>query len=90
MEKDGLYMSHGPEGRVLAVIREGNGQTVWIRNFATKESVLDILEEEVLQGHERSAISDYLSSKKGFYTDNFETPEGGFRSHAFMKYVLSS
>ena len=88
--KDGLYMSHGSDGSVLTVIVEDNRRTLWIRNFATKDSVLDILEEEVLDGHEREAIASYLNAKKGFYTDEYNAPPGGFKSHAFMKYGLES
>jgi hypothetical protein len=88
--KDGLYMSHGSNGNVLTVIVEDNRRTLWIRNFATKDSVLDILEEEVLDGHERDAIASHLNAKNGFYTDAYNVPPGGFKSHAFMKYVLES
>ncbi len=63
MFKDGLFMSHGVDGTVLTVIREDNGRTLWVRNFATKESVLDVLEDDVLSGHERSAIASYLSGE---------------------------
>jgi hypothetical protein len=52
--------------------------------------VLDILEEEVLDGHERDAIASYLNTKKGFYADEYNVPPGGFKSHAFIKYVLES
>jgi hypothetical protein len=88
-DKDGLYMSHGADGRVLTVV-EDMRRTLWIRYFATKDSVLDILEDEVLDGHERDAMASYLNVKKGFYTDAYNVPPGGFKSHAFMKYVLES
>jgi hypothetical protein len=29
MYEDGLYISHGPENRALAVIREDGGKTLW-------------------------------------------------------------
>lgn len=90
MFKDGLFMSHGVDGTVLTVIREQNGRTLWVRNFATKESVLDILEDDVLSGHDRSAISSHLSAKKGFYTDDYNGSEGGFKDCAFLKYVLET
>lgn len=89
-DKDGLYISHGSDGRALTVIVEDNRRTLWIRNFATKDSVLDILEEEVLGGHEREAIASYLNAQKGFYTDSYNVPPGGLKSHAFLKYVLES
>ena len=90
MYKDGLHMLHGVDGAVLTIIREDNGKTLWIRNFATKESVLDILEDDVLSEHKRDAIASYLSAKKGFYTDNYNEPEGGFKDCAFLKYVLEA
>jgi hypothetical protein len=90
MYKDGLFMSHGVDGTVLTVIREESGRTLWVRNFATKESVLDILEDDVLSGHDRSDIASYLSAKKGFFTDNYNEPEGSFKDCAFLKYVLES
>ena len=89
-DKDGLYMSHGSDGNVLTVIVEDNRRTLWIRNFATKDTVLDILEEEVLDGHERDAIASYLNAGKGFYTNAYNVPPGGFQSHAFLKFVLES
>jgi hypothetical protein len=88
--KDGLYMSHGSDGNVLTVIVEDNRRTLWVRNFATKDSVLDILEDDVLSGHDRSAIASHLSTKKGFYTDEYKVPEDGLKGCAFMKYVLAS
>ena len=88
--KDGLYMSHGSDGNVLTVIVEDNRRTLWIRNFATKDSVLDILEDDVLSGHQRDAIASHLSAKKGFYTDEYNIPEDGFKGCAFLKYVLAS
>lgn len=83
-------MSHGADGRVLTVICEDNRKTLWVRYFATRDSVLDILEDDVLSGHDRSAISSYLSAKKGFYTDKYNVPEGGLKDCAFLKYVLES
>jgi hypothetical protein len=88
--KDGLYMSHGTDGTVLTIIVEDNRKTLWVRNFATKESVLDILEDDVLSGHDRSGIASHLSAKKGFYTDNYNEPEDGFKGCAFLKYILEA
>jgi hypothetical protein len=90
MDKDGLYMSHGADGRLLTVISEDNRRTLWVRNFATRESALDILADEVLSGHDRSAIASYLSAKKGFFTDSYNVPEGSFKDYAFLKYVLEA
>ena len=88
MFKDGLFMSHGTDGNVLTVIMEDNGGTLWIRNFTDKKDALDILEDDVLSEHERSTIASHLSAKKGFYTDNYNEPEGGFKDYFFKKYVL--
>jgi hypothetical protein len=90
MHKDGLYMSHGADGTLLTVICEDNRRTLWVRNFATYNDALNVLEDDVLNGHDRSAIASYLSAKKGFYTDNYNVPEGGFKDCAFLKYILEA
>ena len=89
-DKDGLYMSHGADERVLTVIVEDNRRTLWIRYFATRDSVLDVLDDEVLNDHKRDAIASYLNTKKGFYTQTYNVPPGGFKSHSFLKFVLES
>jgi len=75
MDKDGLYLLSGPDKRILGLIVENNRQNVWLRYFATMESALDILEDDVLSGHERTAVLSHLK-KGGFYTDSYEIPEG--------------
>lgn len=47
MYEDGLYISHGPKNSALAVIREDGGNTLWIRNFATVDYALNIMEENM-------------------------------------------
>jgi hypothetical protein len=90
MHKDGLYMSHGADGTLLTAICEDNRRTLWVRNFATYNDALNVLEDDVLSGHDRSAVTSYLSAKKGFYTGDYNKPEGGFKDCAFLKYVLEA
>ena len=90
MFSDGLYITHGSEGRVLTIIRENNGGTLWIRNFVSVEVALDVLYEDILSMYDRSNIENVLSSGQGFYTAEFNEPEEGFNGYAFMRYVLAS
>jgi hypothetical protein len=63
---DGLYITHGIEGRALTIISENNGSTLWLRDFATLQSALDILEDDILAPHERSDIEVPPSRRRGF------------------------
>ena len=90
MNSDGLYITHGIEGHALTIIRENNGATLWVRDFASIESALDILDEDILVMHERSEIESVLSRRQGFYTAEFTEPEEGFNGYAFMQYILAS
>lgn len=67
MYEDGLYISHGPENRALAVIREDGGKTLWVRNFATADSALDIMEDNILAESDRSEIEQELARHKGYF-----------------------
>lgn len=67
MFSDGLYITHGIEGRTLTIIRENNGATLWLRDFETVQNALDILEDDILVFHERSDIEVLLSKRRGFY-----------------------
>ncbi len=90
MFSDGLYITHGIEGRALAIVRENNGATLWVRDFASVESALDILDEVVLAMYERSDLEKTLSERQGFYTAEFKEPEEGFNGYASLRYVLAS
>jgi hypothetical protein len=79
MYEDGLYISHGPENYALAVIREDNGQTLWIRNFATAESALDIMEDNILAEVDRSEIEQELNRRKGYFSAKLQRPEDGYK-----------
>jgi hypothetical protein len=83
MDKDGLYLLNGSDKRVLCLIVENNRGTVLIRYFATKEDAINILEDDVLSEHERTAVLSHLT-KGGFYTDSYQEPE----NVAFMRYEL--
>jgi hypothetical protein len=83
MDKDGLYLLSGPDGRVLCLIVENNRSTVSMRYFATKEDAISILEDDVLSEHERTAVLSHLT-KGGFYTDSYQESE----YVAFMRYEL--
>jgi len=90
MFNDGLYITHGIEGRALTIIRENNGATLWDRDFATVKSALDILDEDILAMYERSDIESALSKRQGFYTAEFNEPDEGFNGYAFLRYILAS
>lgn len=79
MSNDGLYITHGIEGRTLVIVREDNGSTLWLRDFASAQSALDVLEDDVLMQHKRSDIESSLSGKRGFYTTEYEEPDDGLR-----------
>ena len=89
MHKDGLYVSHGPDKHTLVIIREDNGRTLWVRDFVTIESALDILEDDVLCGHNRANILSNVTGNRGFFTDDFNEPEGGFSACSFIRYLAS-
>jgi hypothetical protein len=90
MFSDGLYITHSIEGRALAIVRENNGATLWVRDFASVESALDILDEDILAMYERSDLESALSRKQGFYAAEFNEPEEGFNGYAFLRYILAS
>ena len=89
MYKDGLYISHGPENTALAVIRENGGNTLWIRNFATVDSALDIMEDNILAESDRSEIEQELARHKGYFLATPERPEDGYKEIAFLRYTLT-
>ncbi len=90
MFSDGLYITHGIDGRALTIIRENNGATLWLRDFATVQSALDILEDDILAPHERSDVEVPLSRRRGFYTAEFNEPEEGFDRYAFRRYIRAA
>lgn len=90
MLKDGLYLNHGADKHALVVIRENNGRTLWVRDFVSVEMALNVLEDDVLSGHSRANILSKLGGNRGFFTESFDKPEGGFSDCAFQCYVLSS
>ncbi len=90
MYKDGLYISHGPENRALAVVRENGGVTLWIRNFEMIKSALDIMEESILAESDRSVIEQELARRKGYFTIAPERPEGGYKEIGFLRYSLAT
>jgi hypothetical protein len=89
MDNDGLYISHGIDNHALVVIRQDSGRTLWVRDFATIGSALDILQDDVLQGQKRSEIESQLSVKRGFFTEEYGVPEDGLGGSAFQKYTLT-
>ncbi|MBB6143061.1 hypothetical protein HNQ77_001005 [Silvibacterium bohemicum] len=90
MYEDGLYISHGPENHALAVIREDNGQTLWIRNFATAESALDIMKDNILAELDRPEIEQELNRRKGHFSAELQRPEDGYKEVAFQRYTRQS
>jgi hypothetical protein len=88
LQKEGLYILPGDERHALLIIVKDQGQTLWMRNFATIEDLLNILEDDVLEGHDRSAIAAQFK-KRSFFTTEYAEPEGGFVDVAFKKFVLS-
>jgi hypothetical protein len=89
MYEDGLYICHGPENRALAVIREDGGKTLWIRNFATVDSALDIMEDNILAESDRLEIEQELARHKGYFLATPERPEDGYKEIAFLRYTLT-
>jgi hypothetical protein len=87
MYEDGLYISHGPENRALAVIREDNGETLWIRNFATEKYALDIMEDNILADLDPAEIEQELSRGKGYFSAEIQRPEDGYKEIAFQRYT---
>ncbi len=87
MYKDGIYLHHGPDNHALAIIREDTGQTIWLRDFVNVEAALNVLEDEVLDQHDREAIEQELARHKGLFTSEIEPREDGYKDHAFTKYV---
>jgi hypothetical protein len=77
-------------GGPLTIIRENNGATLWLRDFATVQSALDILEDDILAPHERSDVEFPLSRRRGFYTAEFNEPEEGFDGYAFRRYIRAA
>lgn len=54
----------------------------------TLDKLLSILDDDVLEGHDRSAILAHF--KKGsFFTESYIEPEDGLVGVAFKKYVLN-
>lgn len=90
MYQDGLYLSHSPENHVLAVIRENGGDTLWIRNFETISSALDIMEENILAESDLSVIEQELARRKGYFLVAPERPEDGYKEIGFLRYFLAA
>jgi hypothetical protein len=89
MYEDGLYISHGPENRALAVIREDGGETLWIRNFATTESALNIMMDDniILAESDRSEIEQQLARQKGYFSATPKRPKDGYKEIDFWRYT---
>jgi hypothetical protein len=90
MFEDGVYLSHGAQGHVLVIVREDGGATLWVRDFASVETALGLICDDILVEHERSAVASRLSGGRGFYTAEYEEPEDGFGACSFKKYALAS
>ena len=82
------YICTRPRDHALAVIVEAEGTTIWRRNFATFQSALDILEDEILEDYDRDAIEAELAKHKAYFTQ-IEPRENGYKDHAFKRYVLT-
>jgi hypothetical protein len=89
MHEDGLYISHGPMNSALAVIREDGGNSLWVRNFATVDYALNIMEENILAESDRSEIEQELARCKGYFLATLERPEDGYKEIAFRRYTLT-
>jgi hypothetical protein len=88
LQRNGLYLHHGPENHALAVIVEGGGRTIWVRDFVNSEYALNVPEDEVLEDYDRGAIEGTLNRHKAYFTE-IEPREDGYKDHAFKKYVLA-
>ncbi|HZL49373.1 MAG TPA: hypothetical protein VFC37_00330 [Terracidiphilus sp.] len=87
LQRNGLHLHKGSDGHALAVIVEGEGKTIWLWNFATFQSALDVLEDEILEEYDRNAIEAEIAKNKAYFTE-IESREGGYKDHAFKRYVL--
>ena len=88
LQRNGLHLHKGPDDHALAVIVEAEGRTIWLRNFATFQSALDILEDEILEGYDRDAIEAELTRHNAHFAE-IEQREDGYKGHAFKRYVLA-
>ena len=69
---------------------EGDGgETLWIRNFATVDSALNIMEDNILAESDRSEIEQELARHKGYFLATPERPEDGYKEIAFLRYTLT-
>lgn len=50
------------------------------------EYALNALDDEVLEGNDRTVIEKQFR-ENGFYTSEYEEPQGGFGSYAFLKFI---
>jgi hypothetical protein len=87
LQRNGLHLHKGPDDHALAVIVEGYGRIIWLRNFATFQTALDILEEEILEDYDRDAIEAELATHNAYFIE-IETRQDGYKDHAFKRYVL--
>jgi hypothetical protein len=94
LQKEGLYLFTGPNvsfpspsSNSLAVIVEDSGKTIWLRNFVSPEYALNVLDEDVLEDFDRDVIESELK-RNGAYFAEIERREGGYKDHAFQRYVL--
>jgi hypothetical protein len=88
LQRNGLHLHKGPDDHALAVIVEGQGRTIWLRNFVTFQTALDILEEGILADYDRDAIEAELESHDAYFAE-IEPRQDGYKDHAFKRYILA-
>jgi hypothetical protein len=89
LQEEGLHILPSKDGHALAVIVQDKGQTLWLRNFASIGDLLGILDDDVLEKHDRSGISEEFKKKGTYFSKTYGEPEDGLTDVAFKKYVLS-
>ena len=75
--------------KLLLPPRQSRGNSRDIRNFATVDSALDIMEDNILAESDRSEIEQELARHKGYFLATPERPEDGYKEIAFLRYSLA-
>ena len=89
---DGLYIMHSVDGHAFVLVKQGMGDSLWIRDFVSVKYALDLLTDHdmILSEDERTNIESSLVGRHGFYTTDFKVPEEGWCKRSFRKYILAT
>lgn len=89
LTNDGLYIFHGPNDHAIVIICQNKGKTLWIRDFASCESALDVIDDDdvLAEAPDRSQIENELAQKRSFYIKTYREPKGGFAACYLKQFV---